>query len=118
MAKKITIPADQLRKLKIALFDYNPYLDRKGDPCQPFPAPFEVGDVVVIKEYDPEIPVDQSKIDGVGVVLGCISQDGELRTDLSGMVSFDYLEAYNPEKHTDLPLYSKIKDYLVQNNLI
>lgn len=118
MENKINIPAKLLRKLKIALFDYEPYLDRSGNPCKPFPAPFEIGDVVVVREYDHELPVEKSKIDGVGVVLGCICQDGELRTDLAGMVSFDYLEAYNPEKHKDLKLHPIVKEYLTSNNLI
>jgi len=117
--KRITIPEADLKKFKIALFDYHPYLNRMGEPCKPFKAPFRIGDVVVVRQYcydidDPKL----SPIDGVGVVVGSICEDGELRTDLAGMVSFDYLELYDPKKHKKLKLDSGLKKCLKANNLL
>jgi hypothetical protein len=60
-----------------ACFDYPPYLDRNGyKPTSEKPkgCPFDVGDVVVIPSTS-----------SIGVVLGCICADGDLRTDADGM---------------------------------
>lgn len=57
-------------------FDYTPYLDRKDKSMDKPPegCPYGLGDVVVI-----------IKEKSLGVVLGCISEVGDLRTDADGM---------------------------------
>ena len=61
-------------------FKYSPYLER-GQKCEaPKKSTYHVGDVVLIIEEN-----------AIGVVLGCIDEkfDGDVRTDMSGMVSID-----------------------------
>ena len=59
-----------------ACSDYTPYLDRRGKPMQAPPkgCPYDLGDIVVVIETN-----------AIGVVLGCICEDGDLRTDADGM---------------------------------
>lgn len=59
-----------------ACFDYTPYLDRNDKPLlkKPKGCPYDLGDVVVVEETQ-----------AIGVVLGCICEDGDLRTDVDGM---------------------------------
>jgi hypothetical protein len=59
-----------------ACFDYPAYMDRRDKVLDKRPkgCPYDVGDVVVIEGTQ-----------AVGVVLGCICEDGELRTDADGM---------------------------------
>jgi hypothetical protein len=61
---------------KYASFDYIPYLDRMDNPLpkKPRGCPYDIGDVVVVEETK-----------AIGVVLGCICEDGDLRTDVDGM---------------------------------
>lgn len=65
------------------LFDYHDYIDRKDEPiARPKgKLKFDLGDIVYIKEEN-----------ALGVVIGCIDNEGkELRTDMSGMVSFSQI---------------------------
>jgi hypothetical protein len=57
-------------------FTYTPYLDRndKALSHKPKGCPYDLGDVVVVEETQ-----------AIGVVLGCICEDGDLRTDVDGM---------------------------------
>lgn len=57
-------------------FTYTPYLDRKDNALahKPKGCPYDLGDVVVLEETK-----------AIGVVLGCICEDGDLRTDADGM---------------------------------
>ena len=59
-----------------ACFDYIPYLDRQDNPIprKPEGCSYDLGDVVVVEETQ-----------AIGVVLGCICEDGDLRTDVDGM---------------------------------
>ena len=77
-------------------FVYSPFINRSGSEIErPKNSPFEVGDVVVIKEY---INAKMGKEESIGVVLGCIDVESEdLRTDMSGMVSFDRLRLATKE---------------------
>lgn len=87
-----------MNKLKVnhknyALFDYSPYLDNR-DKSVPRPAKvtYDLGDVVYIKSEN-----------SIGVVLGCIHEDGEeVRTDMDGMQWFGNLEPATME-HFNLP---------------
>lgn len=61
-----------------ALFDYHIFSDIGGPCVRPDKTPYEVGDVVYVKEEN-----------SIGVVLGCIDvKCEELRTDVDGMQSF------------------------------
>ena len=57
-------------------FNYEPYFDRNDNPTKTKPegCPYNIGDVVTVLETM-----------SVGVVLGCICEDGDLRTDVDGM---------------------------------
>ena len=57
-------------------FEYSAYLDRRDKVLDKKPegCPYDIGDVVVVEETQ-----------AVGVVLGCICEDGDLRTDVDGM---------------------------------
>lgn len=59
-----------------ACFNYTPYLNRKDEPMKAPPkgCPYDLGDIVVLTETN-----------ALGVVLGCIGEDGDLRTDADGM---------------------------------
>jgi len=59
-----------------ACFDYPVYLNRQDKVLDKKPkgCPYDLGDVVVVEETQ-----------AVGVVLGCICEDGDLRTDADGM---------------------------------
>ena len=80
-------------KLKVdasnyALFNYTPYTNRKSEAiAKPKKLTYDIGDVVYIKEQN-----------SIGVVLGCIDEDGqELRTDMDGMVSYDNIRPCKKE---------------------
>lgn len=77
MAKKITVNAKNY-----ALFEYDQYLNRTNNPIpKPDKLTYDIGDVVYIKAEK-----------AIGVVLGCVSEDTqEVRTDMSGMVSFSQI---------------------------
>ena len=61
---------------KFACTDYTPYLDIREKPMakKPKGCPYDLGDVVVLEETQ-----------AIGVVLGTICEDGDLRTDADGM---------------------------------
>lgn len=81
--KKFNVDYDKYRIFEYRLFAKN------GTACARYPTTYKPGDVVYIK---PE--------NAVGVVLGWIDEEWqELRTDMSGMVSYQDLELYNPFKH-------------------
>ena len=65
--------------LNYRLFDYSNYLDRSSNEIpKPKNLKFDLGDIVYIKSEN-----------AVGVVIGCIDNEGEeVRTDMSGMVCF------------------------------
>lgn len=71
MKKKFRVNAKEF-----AHFDYPAFLDRKGNllPQKNPNCPYDIGDVVVVEETQ-----------AIGVVLGCICDDGDLRTDVDGM---------------------------------
>lgn len=98
--KKITVNAKNY-----ALFEYDQYLDRR-DNVIPKPAKltYDIGDVVYIKAEK-----------AIGVVLGCVSEDTEeVRTDMSGMVSFSQirpatLKDFNSKVHFIPKLLTEIE---------
>jgi hypothetical protein len=60
-------------------YRYAPFFDGMNECRRPQETPYEVGEVVFIKDEK-----------AIGVVLGIIDvKTEELRTDMSGMVSFD-----------------------------
>lgn len=67
-----------------AKWDYQEYFNGNKEIPRPNETKFDVGDVVVINDYEDDICI--------GVVLGVIDNVcGELRTDARGMVSFDQI---------------------------
>ena len=99
MAKKLRV-----KNVKnYALFNYTPYLSRKDKPLKfkPKECPYDIGDVVV--ELD-EL--------AIGVVLGCICDDGELRTDADGMRSWSTLRPATIKdfKNKNLRCSDKLKE--------
>lgn len=86
-----------MKRLKVnvntyALFDYTPYLNGNWDEVpRPKKVTYDLGEVVYIKHSN-----------AIGVVLGCIDEQGEeVRTDMDGMVSFSDLEPAT-KKHFEL----------------
>lgn len=87
-----------MKKLKVnhknyALFNYTPYLDRRDNEIsRPTNLTYDLGDVVYIKNENT-----------IGVVLGCIDEQGqEVRTDMDGMQWFGNLEPATME-HFNIP---------------
>ena len=87
-----------MKKLKVnhknyALFNYTPYLDRRDNEIpRPENLTYDLGDVVYIKNEN-----------SIGVVLGCIDEQGqEVRTDMDGMQWFGNLEPATME-HFNIP---------------
>jgi len=60
------------------LFDYPKYINRNGDETEkPNKLTYDVGDVVFVKPQN-----------SIGVVIGCIEEGNDLRTDVDGMQCF------------------------------
>jgi len=87
-----------------AYFDYVPYFDINDEPTKTKPkgCPYNIGDVVVVLETM-----------SVGVVLGCICEDGDLRTDVDGMRCWSepgkYLRPATIKDIRTLPCLNKLK---------
>lgn len=104
------IPFDEVKNFKplvvnkylYPLFDYAPYWKNDKAFWGKMKSTYKVGQVVYIK---PE--------NRIGVVLGIIDEvRGELRTDASGMVSYNDLEVYIPKKHMDAVAHTALKSAL------
>ena len=98
-----------------AKFEYTPFF--KGNVESPeYPTTYKIGDVVVISEKDEN---EEEDVKRIGVVLGCIDeQSQDLRTDMSGMVAYQDLEAYDPKKHKDIPILADLKEDLIKRGYI
>jgi len=75
-------------------YDYSPYLERGNSVEAPINPTYVVGQLVVIPN---ELHEDQNNNFVIAVVLGCIDEkfDGELRTDMHGMVAIDKIRPAN-----------------------
>ena len=101
-------------------FEYSPFLKRGQQVEAPENPTYVVGQVVVIPDESSD---DKDKF-VLAVVLGCIDEefDGELRTDMHGMVCMDKMR---PAVVTDFgksnisyrkPLYEECKGFKVSRN--
>jgi hypothetical protein len=82
-------------------FSYSEYLNGNKVINRPPNANFNIGEVVVIKENGKEL---------LGVILGCVDEErGELRTDMSGMVSIENVRHAVLSDLKSLPVIDKLR---------